>query len=83
MKINKYIKTRERVKRTLGNNISDRDIIEYLATEIEQYRYRIEEQMKHTEEQSEETIDKDIKEITTTIMYAQGRLIKSITDYKY
>lgn len=83
MKINKYIKTRERVKRTLGNNISDRDIIEYLATEIEQYRYRIEKQMKHTEEQSEETIDKDIKEITTTIMYAQGRLIKSITDYKY
>lgn len=39
--------------------------------------------MKHTEELSEKTIDKDIKEITTTTMYAQGRLIKSITDYKY
>lgn len=96
---NRYIKTRERIKRFLGNwNISDKDIIEFLDKEIEQYRERIEQQsriidnlskMKIQDEETildateDELINKDIVEIIETTKYADGKPIVSETKYRY
>lgn len=96
---NYYEETRRRLTffNTNYNNISDREIIENLAKEIEQYRNRIEQQNKIIKQLSEQTIkskeeildttdeliDDDIAEIITETEYADGKPIKIITEYKY
>lgn len=99
---NKYKETRKRVTRFKSNyNMSDKEIIEYLAEEIEQYRGRIRNQEEYIKElENKQTIlnikedkvelkeieqveDKDVKEIETINKFADGRLIQSISNYKY
>ena len=98
----RYEETRRRITR-FGNkfNISDREIIESLAEEIEQYRDKIRKQEEYIEELrrkeiifnvKEENIelkeiqnveDDEIKQIETTNIFADGKLIQSITKYHY
>lgn len=95
---NRYEQTRIRVTRHYNNrNMSDKEIIETLADEIEQYRERIQKQEEYIKQlqdkqiQSEvveldttdETTDDNIKEMTTTNIFANGKLIQSTTNYKY
>lgn len=98
-KISKYEQVRRRLTRFKNQyNISDREIIEYLAEEIEQYRSRIKEQNKIIDEihnktiQSEvveldcindELVDEDITEIISTTQYATGKPILTKMEYKY
>lgn len=94
----KYEQTRIRVARHHNNrNMSDKEIIELLADEVEEYRNRIKEQeeyIKHLKEKqiqsevveldtTDEIIDNNIKEITTTNFFVSGRLMQTITKYKY
>lgn len=94
----KYNKTRKRVTGcNINYDMSDKEIIEYLADEIEQYRMRIEEQNKIIDElhnktiksdecildTSNEVVDRDIEEIITTTEYIEGKPICSRMDYKY
>lgn len=97
-KNNTYEQTRRRVTGHYNNrNMSDKEIIELLDKEIEQYREGIQKQKEYIKQlqerhiQSEvveldtidETIDDNIKEITTTNIFANGNLIQSTTNYKY
>lgn len=99
IKQSRYEETRRRITRFRnGFNISDREIIESLDEEIEQYRNRIKEQNRIIDElhkktiQSEEVIldttedelvDKDIIEIISMTQYADGRPIETKMKYKY
>ena len=96
---NKYEQTRKRVTQdSRYRNCSDKEIIEYLADEIEQYRDRIKNQQRIIYEsiknniQSEgvvldttddELVDEDIIEIISTTQYAEGKPIISKLEYKY
>ena len=97
-KKSKYYDTRKRI--SIFKNvfeISDREIIEKLADEIEQYRKRIQEQNNmidelskktiHSEEcildTADELIDQDIVEIISTTQYGDGKPIQSKIEYKY
>lgn len=95
----RYKEIRNRIKKCRNNNdISDREIIEYLAEEIEQYRNRIKEQNRIIDKlskrqiQSEEVvldtteddlIDENIIEIISTTQYTDGRPTVSKMEYKY
>lgn len=77
---------------------SDKDIIEHLSEEIEQYRdkitklnktiYELRERAIQSEEmildtEEDELIDKDITEIISTTQYADGKPIQTTMEYKY
>lgn len=87
---NRYERTRKRFAR-FNYGISDKEIIEKLDEEIEQYRDRIEkltEQLTQSKEAisdvtEEELEDKDIVEIISTTQYANGKPIISKMEYKY
>lgn len=100
LKINYYEETRRRITRfTNKHNISDREIIEELAKEINQYRERITKQKEYINKLNNKTIQnetietyttednevmhKDIVEITTITTYVDGKPRKTITDYRY
>lgn len=87
---NKYKETRKRICRFKGNNdLSDKDIIEYLAVEIKGYRSKIRRLEEHIDKLKEEQIedtrleDKDIIEITSTTQFADGKPIATTMKYKY
>lgn len=96
---NRYVNTRKRlIGFTHNEYISDKEIIEYLAEEIEQYRERIRKQNEIIDELSrkeiqkeeveldttyDEVIDEDITEIISTTHYADGKPIISRMEYKY
>jgi hypothetical protein len=96
---NRYKETRRRITKFRNVfDMSDREIIEYLAEEIEQYRDRIKEQNRIIDELSKITIqseevtldtiedemmDKDITEIISTTQYTDGKPIQSKIEYKY
>ncbi len=96
---NKYEQTRKRVTQySRYRNCSDKEIIEYLADEIEQYKDRIKNQQRIIDElsknniQSEEVVldttddelvDENIIEIISTTQYAEGKPIISKMEYKY
>ena len=76
---NKYKETRKRICRFKGrNDLSDKDIIEYLAEEINDYRSKIEKLEEHIDKLKEEQIedtrleDKDVIEITSITQFADG-----------
>ena len=76
---------RKRVTRFCGNrNMSDKEIIEFLSDEIEQYRERIRQYQEskdiHTERNTFHCgIDGGIgKDYTVTSFYADGELIKEV-----
>lgn len=95
----KYEQTRLRVIRHYNNrNMSDKEIIELLAEEIEQYRERIQQQEEYIKQlqdrqiqgevveldaTEDELVDKDIIEIISTTQYADGKPIQSKMEYKY
>lgn len=95
----KYKQTRLRVIRHYNNrNMSDKEIIELLAEEIEQYRERIQQQEEYIKQlqdrqiqgevveldaTEDELVDKDIIEIISTTQYADGKPIQSKMEYKY
>lgn len=98
IKQSRYEETRRRITKFRNKfDISDREIIESLVEEIEEYRNRIENQNRIIDELSEKTIqseemtlveteeliDKDVAEITTTTIYAAGKPIRTIMEYKY
>ncbi len=87
---NKYKETRKRICRFKGSNdLSDKNIIEYLAEEINDYRSKIEKLEEHIdklkEKQIEDTIleDKDVIEITSTTQFEDGKPISTTMKYKY
>lgn len=87
-KINLYEETKKRVIRCKHNrNISDKEIIEELAIEIQQYRKRIESLNNAIdellEEQKETEEDTDIEIIESITRYADNKPIEQITKYKY
>ena len=98
-KQSKYEQTRRRVANYHNNrNISDKEIIESLANEIEQYRERIQKQEEYIKKlqdkqiesevvelntTEDETVDKDIIEIISITQYADGKPIQSKIEYKY
>lgn len=97
-KTSKYEQTKIRVTRHYNNrNMSDKEIIELLADEIEEYRNRIRNQEEYIKKlqdkqiQSEvveldttdEIIDDNIKEMITTNISADGKVIQTIIKYKY
>ena len=98
-KQSKYEQTRRRVTNYHNNrNISDKEIIESLANEIEQYRERIQKQEEYIKQlqdkqieskvvewdtTEDETVDKDIIEIISITQYADGKPIQSKIEYKY
>lgn len=94
----KYEQTRIRVIRHYNNrNMSDKEIIELLADEIEEYRNRIRNQEEYIMQlqgrqiqgkvveldTTEETVDKDIIEIISITQYADGKPMQSKMEYKY
>lgn len=99
IKQSKYEEARRRVSRFKNTfEISDKEIIEYLAEEIEQYRERIKQQDGTIDELTKETIqsnettldstddelvDEEIVEIISTTRYANGKPIMSKMEYKY
>lgn len=87
---NKYKETRKRICRFKGSNdLSDKDIIEYLAVEIEDYRNKIEKLEEYIDKLKEKQIedtrleDKDVIEIISTTQYADGKPIATTMRYKY
>ena len=87
---NDYSETRKRICRFKGsNNLSDKDIIEYLAEEINGYRSKIEKLEEHIDKLKEKQIedtkleDKDVIEITSITQSADGKLIATTMKYKY
>lgn len=87
MKQSRYEETRRRITRFRnGYNISDREIIEYLAEEIEQNRERIRKLTEMTEQRNKEIyserntyscgIDGGNEDYTVTRWYEDGVLIK-------
>ena len=87
---NKYKETRKRVCRFKGSNdLSDKDIIEYLAVEIEGYREKIRHLENYIDKLKEEQIedtrleDKDVIEITSITQFADGKPIATTMKYKY
>jgi len=87
IKQSRYEETRRRITRFRnGYNISDREIIEYLAEEIEQNRERIRKLTEMTEQRNEEIyserntyscgIDGGNEDYTVTRWYEDGVLIK-------
>lgn len=95
IKKNKYEETRRRFSKFKnGFEISDREIIERLVEEIEQYRKRIKEQNEIIDnlklesegcilDTTDELMDPDVEEVITTTKYAAGKLVKMETEYKY
>ena len=97
--ISKYEQIRKRVTQYSGyRNCSDKEIIEYLADEIEQYRDRIKNQQRIIDELNknniqnegvvldttdDELVNEDIIEIISTTQYAEGKPIISKIEYKY
>lgn len=95
----RYIKTRKRLSNCCDTrNMSDKEIIELLDKEIEQYRDRIRQLQKKVDELDKRTIesevvtldtteedlmDNDIVEIISTTQYADGKPIQSKMEYKY
>ena len=95
----KYEQARIRVTRHYNNrNMSDKEIIELLAEEIEQYREKIQKQEEYIKQlqdrqiqgevleldtTEDEVVDKDIIEIISTTQYADGKPIQSKIEYKY
>lgn len=87
---NKYEKTRKRICRFKGrNDLSDKDIIEYLSEEIDGYRSKINKLEEHIDKLKEEQIedtrleDKDVIEITSITQFADGKPIATTMKYKY
>lgn len=87
---NKYIETRKRICRFKGrNDLSDKDIIEYLSEEINGYRSKINKLEEHIDKLKEEQIedkrleDKDVIEITSTTQFADEKPIATTMKYKY
>lgn len=87
---NKYKETRKRICRFKGrNDLSDKDIIEYLTEEINDYRSKIEKLEEHIDKLNEKQIedtrleDKDVIEITSTTQFADGKPIATTMKYKY
>lgn len=83
--IQRYEETRKRVTRFCGNrNMSDKEIIEFLSDEIEQYRERIRQYKESKDINTERNtfhcgIDGGIgKDYTVTSFYADGELIKEV-----
>lgn len=87
IKQSRYEETRRRITRFRnGYNISDREIIEYLAEEIEQNRERIRKLTEMTEQRNKEIyserntyscgIDGGNEDYTVTRWYEDGVLIK-------
>lgn len=82
-----------------NKSISDKEIIECLEEEIEKYRDRIRKQEEYIKELNKEIVDikenetelkeieqvedEDIQEIETINKFADGRLVQSISNYKY
>lgn len=100
VKIDRYQETKRRLAwvNKRFNICSDKELIEYMAEEIEQYRNRINEQHRIIDELSKKTIqseevtlnvtddelvDEDIIEIISTTQYADGKPIISKMKYKY
>ena len=95
--ISKYEQTRQRMIVKYDNvYISDKQIIEVLAKEIKQYQDRIKQQERIIDnlsklnesvnisvEEDEDILDDDIEEIITTNKMADGKIVKTITEYKY
>ena len=98
--VSKYEQTRKRLSNVdlKYRTCSDKEIIEYLAEEIEQYRNRIDNQKKIIDylsklKENKKEIDysqnlkelqeKDIKEIVTTDFLIEGGIVKTITQYKF
>ncbi len=98
--VSKYEQTRKRLSNMDSKYkfCSDKEIIEYLAEEIEQYRNRIDNQKRIIDnlskvKENEEKIDysqnlkelqeKAIKEIITTDFLREGEIVKTITQYKF
>ncbi len=94
--LDRYQETKQRMFAKYNNvYISDKQIIEDLAEEIEQYREEIDNQRRIIKElsknniQSEEVIlddelmDKDITEIISSTQYVDGKPIISKLEYKY
>lgn len=91
-KQNLYKETRDRITRFKKVNcISDKEIIEKLAIEIQQYRDRIkrlndtidkllEEECKKTKE---DTDSEDIEIIESIIRYSNGKPTEQIVKYNY
>ena len=87
---NNYLETRKRICRFKGrNDLSDKEIIEHLAIEINDYRNRIQsleeyiDKLKENQIEDTELEDKDVIEIITYTRYAEGKPIKSTLEYKY
>lgn len=99
IKQSRYEKEKRRLSVFINmKTASDKDIIEYLSEEIEQYRnkitklnktiYELRERTMQSEEmfldtEDDELIDKDITEIISTTRYADGKPIQSTMEYKY
>lgn len=95
----KYEQTRRRVTNYYNNrNMSDKEMIESLADEIEEYRNRIKKQEEYIKQlqdkqiqgevveldtTEDEVVDKNIIEIISTTQYADGKPIQSKMEYKY
>ena len=87
---NKYEKKKKRICRFKGrNDLSDKDIIEYLSEEIDDYRSKINKLEEHIDKLKEEQIedtrleDKDVIEIISTTQFADGKPIATTMRYKY
>ncbi len=94
---NNYLETRKRVCRFKGNkDLSDKDIIEYLGEEIDEYRSKIrklEEIIEEYQGQYQLTDSKTEKNLAVEILngmcieeirtYDKGKLISSTKRYKY
>lgn len=93
-----YEKTRRRVLRFKNQfNISDKEIIEYLAEEIEEYRSKIrylEKQLNEARDKeiksdvvtldtTDELLDDNIESIMTDTIYTDGKIAQITTRYKY
>lgn len=84
-----YSKARRRMYNMFHRDLSDKEIIEKLCDEIDYYRGKIirheEEHKKDSEtlDTTNESIDEDIEEIITDTIYADGKVRKIITEYKY
>lgn len=82
-----------------NNNISDKEIIVFLTDEIKQYRNKIENlnktiyNLRERVIESEEAelnveedliaVDEELEQTDTINLYANGKLIETITKYKY
>ncbi len=78
----RYEETRKRFSNHF--NMSDKEITEYLAEEIEYYRNKIRKLEKcNSEEHNIKVIDEDIQEEEEINVFANGKLKQTIVTYKY